>query len=451
MYQGDVEGALQAARAESAADPTDIEARERLNDILLSIGLYERAEKLAKEWVEKAPRNPDAHYLLGRALSDPREAKAAYERALKLEPTHARSHMGLGAIYTAGGVLDKALAAYERAVRFDSTLTEAWTGLMRSQMASDDIEAATATAERSIQAVPTAPDGYLALAVLKPGAARQTLEAGAKQAPYDPRLLALLAEVRLSGGDAAEALVAANGALEIDPTDPNALRTQLFAREIAAGALSVDGYRSLIELREASAEPARYDAVVTAHPKSGLALAGRSQAHLAKGSMEKARSDLEAALVLQPEEPELLAAYGLLQLKSGAAEEAVAPLVKASRARPWDASLGIALTRAFTLSGDHAGAVAASKALSDSRPYDSEAAIAHADALLAAGRPEAAYQVVLAAAERRMDDKLVVALMVMATQSGRFGEAADIMEQIAETTGDSKAHELAAQLRAKAK
>jgi tetratricopeptide (TPR) repeat protein len=450
MYRGDVEGALEAARAEAAADPNDIDARERQNDILLSIGLYDRAEKLARAWVEEAPRNPDAHYLLGRALADPRAAQASYERALKIEPMHARSHMGLGAIYTSDGTLGKAIEAYGRAVRFDSSLTEAWAGLMRSQMATDDVAAATQTAQQSIEAVPSDPEGYLALAVLKPGSARETLEAGARQAGYDPRLQALLAEVRLSAGDAPGALSAARRALEIDPTEPNALKTQLFAREIVAGNLSQKGYRTLLDLGDASAEPGRYDGLVTAHPRSALVLAGRSRAHLAAGSVEKARADLEAAVKLQPEEAEFQAAYGLLLLKSGSPREAVAPLIQASRARAWDGSLGIALARALTGSGDHEGAVAASKALSEARPYDSEASIAHADALLAAGNPEAAYQVVLAAAERRMDDKLVVALMAAAAQSGRFAEAAEIMEQIAEATGDSRAKELAAKLRAKA-
>ena len=50
-----------------------------------------------------------------------------------------------------------------------------------------------------------------------------------------------------------------------------------------------------------------------------------------------------------------------------------------------------------------------------------------------------------------MDEKLVVALMAAAAQSGRYGEAAEIMQQIADETGNSRAHELAAMLRAKAK
>jgi hypothetical protein len=68
--------------------------------------------------------------------------------------------------------------------------------------------------------------------------------------------------------------------------------------------------------------------------------------------------------------------------------------------------------------------------LSARRRYDSDVAVAHADALLLARKPELAYQVVLDAAERRMDTRLMIALMAVATQVGKYGEAADILEEI---------------------
>ena len=53
-------------------------------------------------------------------------------------------------------------------------------------------------------------------------------------------------------------------------------------------------------------------------------------------------------------------------------------------------------------------------------------------------------------AERRMDEQLVVALMATAAQAGRFAEAAEIMQSIADRTGDPKAAMLAEKLREKA-
>ncbi|MEZ4320064.1 MAG: tetratricopeptide repeat protein [Myxococcota bacterium] len=447
MYAGDVESALREARREAEADPSDLGAQERQIDVLLTLGLYDRAVEIQQARVAKNPTDPDAHYLLGRALPDAAAARQAYERALKFEPTHARSHMGLGAVYTASGDFDGAIAAYSRATRFDSTLAEAWLGLSRAHLAKGEVPEALAVSKRAMEAAPRDPDAYLTVAVLDPANARATLEQAAKWAPGDPRVHATLAEVRLGDDEAKGAIAAADAALAIDPTEPAALKVKLFARAIASGTLDLAGYRALVAAREGKGG---FDALVTKYPKSAVVWAARSQARLSAGDLAGATSDLEKATALDPDEAELQGAYGLVLLQQKRPADALPHLEKAVRARPWDASLGIAWGRALSGAKQHDQAIAAMKALSERRRYDSDAQIAYADALLAAGQAEAAYQVVLDAAERRTDDKLLVALMAVATQTGRFAEAADIVEQIAVATKDPRARALAEQLRAKA-
>lgn len=449
MYAGDVESALRAAALEARQAPDDIAAQERHVDVLLTLGLTDRAIQVAKQRVEQQPMNPDSHYLLGRAVPSAEAARASFERALRLEPDHARSHMGMGAVYTAEADMDGAIEAYQRAVERDPGLAEAWLGLSRAWIVKNDLPSALAVSKRAMEAAPSAPDPYLTAAVLDPANARPTLEKAARLAGRDARIHASLAEVLLAAGEADGALASASRALAIDPTDAAALRAQMFARALKAGTLDVKGWRALIAAQADARGPAAFDPLVEAYPRSALALAGRSQARLAAGDAAGALADLQKAGVLDAGEPEIQGALGLLLLQQGKAADALPWIERAAAARPWDGSLGIARGAALGRVGRHDEAIAGLASLSTRRRYDSEVAIAHADALLLAGKPELAYKVVLDAAERRMDARLMVALMAVATQVGRFAEAADILEQIGRTTGDPKALELAARLRAR--
>ena len=125
-------------------------------------------------------------------------------------------------------------------------------------------------------------------------------------------------------------------------------------------------------------------------------------------------------------------------------------LLRAYTARPWDVSLGLGAGAAASRAGRHDEAIALLADLVKRLPYASNAAIALADGLLLAGRKEEAYQVVLDAAERRTDPQILVALVAVAGQSGRYGEAAGILEQIGRATNDPKTLEIAAKLRERA-
>lgn len=449
MYAGDVESALKAAASEARAAPGDLAAQERWIDVQLTLGLTDRAVLAAKGRVDASPTSPDAHYLLGRALPSADQARQAYERALRLDPDHARSHMGMGAIHTARQDFPAAIDAYARATRLDASLAEAWLGLARAHLAQGDVPPALEVSRKAMAAVPDHPDAYLTAAVLDPTTARATLDLAARKAGQDSRVHAALAELQLAAGEGDAALTSSTRALQIDPTDTGALRVQLFARALKAGTLDAKGLRTLIAVQSAAGGPSTWDGLVAGYPRTGLTWAGRSQARLVAGDATGALADLVEATKRDPDEPELQGAYGLLLLRQGKAADAVPWLAKATAARPWDGSLGVAHGAALSRAGRHDEAIAALSRLADRRRYDSEVAIAHADALLAAGKPEVAYQVVLQAAERRMDPRLMVALMAVATQTGRFAEAAGILEEIGTTTGNASALELAAKLRAR--
>lgn len=445
LLSGDVTSALAAAESEAKSAPGDVATQERLVDILLGLGAIDKATKRFSERVRLDPENPDAHYLLGRALPGIREARQAYERALKLSPLHARSHMGMGAIHTALGDLPSAGAAYGRAVRIDPALGEAWLGLVRTHLAQEDLATAIQVARLAIQAVPESADAYLTLAALVPAERRAVLTEGAAKAGHDPRVHAALADVLLEAGEARQAVRSANAALAIDPTEPTALRVDLFGRQILEKTLDMEGYRALKQARGPE-----LDALITKYPKTPVSWLARANQRAASGDTNGALADLRRAQSVGYEEVEVMGHLGVALAERGQHAEAADLLVKASRARPWDESLARAAGTALSKAGRHDEAVPWLRDLSAKLPYVTPVSIALADALLLAGDVEAAYQVTLAAAERKTDPQVLVALMTLAAQSGRYDEAAEMLEEIGRSTNDPRAIDLAAKLRAKA-
>ena len=445
LLSGNVTAALAAVDEEVAAQPDDVSTQERRIDILLGLGAVTKAVEGASDRVEANPLDADAHYLLGRALPEAREARQAYERALKIDPLHARSHMGMGAIHTALGDLPSAAAAYGRAVRIDATLAEAWLGAVRTQLALDQLETAREMAKKAVLAVPDAADAWLTVAALHPDQGRELLATAATRAGHDPRIHALLSQALLDAGEASEAVRSAKAALAIDPTEPTALRVDLFARQLVAGTLDMAGMQRLRE-----AKPADVEALVAAYPRTPVTWLARANGRLAADDLDGALADLRVAQKLAPDEIEVLGQLGLLLEHRKEHADAAPLLTRASRARPWDAGLALAAGGALSGAGRHEEAIRWLSDLEKRLQYDSRSSIALADALLRNGDAEAAYQVVLAATERKTDPQILVALMTMAAQSGRYDEAASMLEEIGRKMGNPKALELASKLRAKA-
>jgi tetratricopeptide (TPR) repeat protein len=449
MLAGRPAEALEAALAEATSSPDDVAAQERVVDILLTLKLYDRAVAVTTQQVEQRPMDPDVHYLFARAVPDVQRAQRGYERALKLDPLHARAHMGMGAIHTARQDLDAALAAYGRAVRIDPSLSEAWLGLLRSQVGLEQIDAAIATARKAIDACPESAEAYLALAVLAPDEAIAVLERAVVYAGEDARVHAALAEERVKAGDGTGALAATMASLAIDPTQPVALRLHLFAGAMAAGALDVAGYDALTQARS-KGDLAAAERLVERYPAAVVAWLTRSQLRVQRGDVDGGIADLEQALRLAPDEPEVLGQLGILLADRKAHARAAPLLTRAFAQRPSDVGLGRAAGLEVARAGDPARAITMLRELHERTPYASEVAIALADVLLLAGERERAYQVVLAASERRMDEQLLVALVATASQAGRYREAAAMLQQIGTSTQNARALELAEKLREKA-
>jgi tetratricopeptide (TPR) repeat protein len=453
LHGGRVFEALEAAELELKERPDDLDVHELYIDILRTLGLAHRARAIYSGRITKDPTAADAHYLFGRAVLSADEAKAAYEKALSLESEHARSHMGMAAVELAAGQVAKAIAGYQAAAEANPKLSEAWQGWARSLVLQQQAEEALSVARRAMVAVPNEAEPYLTVAVLKPTEAIKVLTKATRMAPHDPRPHARLAELYIESGQATAAIASAKGALAIDPILPDASRSLMFAEAIKTGALDREGYRALLDAQSKMRGStdfgyASFDALVKAYPSCALTWMGRSQSRLRLNHVDGAWADLEQAVKLDPENPEIQAAFGLISLKAKRLSHAVRWLRKAQERRPRDISVLVALGQALALAGEVEVGIDVLQKGFARFPYEPRVTLAYAEVLANKGEVLAAYEVLREAFQRRPDGRVLVSLIAATRDVGRYGEAASLLEKLGKQTGSTVLLEEASKLRA---
>jgi tetratricopeptide (TPR) repeat protein len=436
--------AAAASDAELVRDPSDLDEHERWIDLQVTLGRSDLAVARYRRGLTARPDDPDLHYLLGRASPDLDSTRRSYEAALRINPDHARSWMGMGAVHRATGDIGAAAAAYQRALQLDLRLGEAWNGLLSTALAGGRTEAALDVARAATSAVPRDAEPWLALALLEPERAREHLIKAVELLPEEPRLLVALAEHHLAAGRAADALALSDRAAGLDPWSDAARALRLYAKAVSDGTLSVDGWRALESLRKANpADPAQRAAAeraATAWPRAAatwLVHARFSQSGaVGAEAAAAAQADLRRALDLDPGNDEAQAALGQLLLRQGDPRQAAPLLRAAADTRPHDASLAVAASRATFDAGDGAGALARVTAAARRFPDDPVVPIARADLLARSGDAAGAYEVLAVAWSRLTDLRIRIAMAAAAKAAGRREEAATIYEELARSTGD---------------
>ncbi len=449
IRRGNILDAVPATEREALARPGDLDAWERWIDLYRSVGLLSRLVPTVRTRVQRHPADPDAHYLLGRALDDPDEARRAYEAALRINPDHARAWMGVGALERATGTLQDAAAAYQRALRADPSLGEAWGGLIAVYGALGDQEGVQKVSEAAVQAVPDEPGPWLALAAADPAHAGTVLRTAVQTVGWDARVVATLAEQLLREGDAAGAHDAAQRAVRLDPRHRGARFAALVTAEVLQGALDVPSALTLAEARTIPGPQvlARLDTVLAAHPRSVMAHLARANAH-PPDHADAALADLEAAWALDPNHPEARASLALRLRADDPARAAMllAPVVKA---RPEDPALAAALATARLAAGQAAQALEGVLPAAEAHPFHVELALAHIHARSATGDAEGALAAARALAERLPEPRTQIVWAVAAAQADRPHEAARVYRRLAAESGDARFLGLADQLEAK--
>jgi serine/threonine-protein kinase len=187
---------------------------------------------------------------------------------------------------------DQARAAFERAVQLDPKFALAWAGLAQTHVwdcnyateggqkgFNDHLAAARDALERALDLEPDLSDALLAQATIQTNfdynwkGAAETLRKGLALTPQDPALLVWAANLATARGETEQALDLVRRAVTLDPVNAQ-------AREFLASGLSVLGRQE-----EARAEYAR---VVELNPSAPNSQAGIGLAYLLEGKFEEA-------------------------------------------------------------------------------------------------------------------------------------------------------------------
>ncbi len=450
--QGRTAEALRAAEDLARERPQDVAAQELMIDVLITMGQHEQAVARARQRVEGSTGEADAHYLLGRAHIDALSSRKAYEAALHLNPSHSRSHMGMGSLHEAAGRLDDATSSYARATKGDPSLAEAWFGLVRAQMRAGDRAAALKSARAGLEALPLEPRLSMMVAELDPKRAREVLQAALAKAGPDVDLRVAMAGVLLQEGDAEGASEYARKVLATVPDQPEARRTLLLAAEVTRRWLPAGAVGEVSRaLASASEEPARAlsraQSLVRAHPKSALAMLARASAKRASGDEAGELADLQAAARLDPANEEVASVTGFALLRAGRAADAIGLLTTAMSARPGDANLGLGLAQALADAGYADDERLLLERVAAAHPRNVDVQLVYAQRLLEAGAPKQAYGVLKISMQLTSDPRLVAAFVQVAPVAGHASEAADLLDTLAERTGSNHLREIARKLR----
>jgi Tfp pilus assembly protein PilF len=267
-------------------------------------------------------------------------AIAHVERALAIEPEHARLWSWLGEMYAEQEQFGASVTAFQKAIDLDDQLAGAHSGLGRSLQAIQKWSEAEAALRRSID--------------LRPTATR----------------LVLLADIQASQGKEEDAERTLRQALVLEPTNDEALFNLGVRLSWKDPGEAEVFFRRAIEVDPKLAE---------AHRELGLLLARR-------GDSVRAEEMLRTSLDLDPEQPWALIYLGTLLSGEGRLHEAESAFLAASQQEPLWAEPHRLLGQLYLLEGTPAKAVEEYQRAVLTDPRDPDAALGFAKAHLALGR-----------------------------------------------------------------
>jgi Flp pilus assembly protein TadD len=191
-------------------------------DMLLNGGRYAEAELAFRQLAEVHPDDPNIHINLAAALAHlerDQEALAELDRALELDPTHAKALFNRGLLLEHSGQPEAAAEQYRQAVRYDPGHKRARASLERltgtALVWAPETENEAEAHALAVQAGEAARRGDLEGAV-------RLLDEAQKLAPNLPMVYDYRANVAYLTGDIDAAISALERALELEPDNAKA-------------------------------------------------------------------------------------------------------------------------------------------------------------------------------------------------------------------------------------
>lgn len=317
LSAGELDRAIEVLEDLPEAD--QVSQRELLLILALTRkGESDKARAMAQEIVDSHPDRSDSYHLLGGfhlAVNEFEQARAAFERALEVDPDDVSATLHLARLDVKQGNPAAAEARFRKLLtRLPGNLT-ALTALADLAEKSGAISEGVELLEQARTANPEAPQPLLTLGryYQRTGElekARERAEQAVRVAPGNPQAHLLLGTTLLKEQRYSEAIISLERAIELDPRVGMA-HLYLGQAQIASGQADA-GYASLqraVELETTDLRPLA--ALVAADAQRGnyrQALANadvmierspdRVEPYILKSEVEIARSDLPAALAL---------------------------------------------------------------------------------------------------------------------------------------------------------
>jgi eukaryotic-like serine/threonine-protein kinase len=217
-----------------------IELDPKYTRSLINLGLTLAAQKKLDEAItcyqtaiELDPNSAVAYFNLGRLVHsrpDLDEAIDCYRRAIEIEPKYASAHYHLGLALAAQKKVDEAIDSFRKAIELDPKLTLAYYNLGAALTAQQKLDEAIACYRTLVELVPKSPRAHSSLGSALAGQQKldEAIACYRKAIELNPKYAMAhnnLAWLRATCSDPklrepAEAIAAANKAMELDPNNP---------------------------------------------------------------------------------------------------------------------------------------------------------------------------------------------------------------------------------------
>ena len=117
--------ALEKLKAAIDTDPGFLEAHLRYMDAFRSVGRGEEVASMYKNMLAKNSDSPLYNFLYGRTLSDMAEKRAAFRKALSLDPDFYYAQYGIGGSFMIEGRMDEAIVALNKTLEMKPDMQDA--------------------------------------------------------------------------------------------------------------------------------------------------------------------------------------------------------------------------------------------------------------------------------------------------------------------------------------
>ena len=279
---GDRKGAVADLESAMALEPGSMQTENYLAMALIAQNELDKALEVATLIESKRSSEPETHVLKGAvylARQDYANARASYERALKLKPSYFPAAAALANLDLRDNNSKAARARMEEVLKNDKGNLDAMLMLARLELDAGRIPEARDWVQRAVSEHPEALQAYL-----------------------------LLAQVQMQSGEVKDAMTVARQARDMSPKDPRAVEV-LARAQMASG----DKTGAIIS----------YTTLAGMLPRSIPAKLDLARAYIANGEYRQAAEVIKQALTIEPNNIDVRTTLGAIYLQTNRLSDAL--------------------------------------------------------------------------------------------------------------------------------